>query len=325
MRRISMFAKNTLDMNMFTYSMRDLVACLINIFTGTILCAGAVLSANAAERKAPVTEPAVPKLEQRVDNLERLMQSQGLLDMLQQLQALKTEINTLRGQIEVNTHELEKLQERQRTLYNDLDERLKKYEGQNASRTSVPAATEPPLEVMSSSPSAEPVGTEAESSLTVENVTPAGPAPEVATPENVTAIENAPQDQAPSVAVDPLAAQAEYQQAFNLLKQSQYDKAIAAFNAFLGNYPQSQYSDNAQYWMGEAYFVTRRFNEAITEYMKLLTNYPQSQKAPISLLKIGYSYYELKQEAEAKKVLQDLILRYPGTTAAQDAEKRLQR
>jgi TolA-binding protein len=48
-------------------------------------------------------------------------------------------------------------------------------------------------------------------------------------------------------------------------------------------------------------------------------------KAPNSLLKIGYSYYELKQNDEAKKVLQDLIQRYPGTTAAQDAEKRLQR
>ena len=141
----------------------------------------------------------------------------------------------------------------------------------------------------------------------------------------MTATEVAPPDQALGAVDDPLEAQAEYQQAFNLLKQSQYDKAIAAFNAFLAKHPQGQYSDNAQYWMGEAYFVTRRYNEAITEYMKLLTNYPQSQKAPNSLLKIGYSYYELKQDADAKKALQDLIRRYPGTPAAQDAAKRLQR
>jgi len=304
--------------------MRDLMARLACIFSGAILGAGIVLSATAAERKAPVTEPASTNLEQRVDNLERQMQSQGLLDMLQQLQALKAEINNLRGQLEVNTHELEQLKEQQRNLYNNLDERLKKFEGKNVSRTTVPADTAPPLEVMPPSASAEPAGTQAESSLTVENVTPEGPAPSVATP-NVTATENAPQGQAPSATVDPLKAQAEYQQAFNLLKQSQYDKAIAAFNTFLGKYPQSQYSENAQYWTGEAYFVTRRFNEAITEYMKLLTNYPQSQKAPNSLLKIGYSYYELKQDAEAKKVLQDLIRRYPGTTAAQDAAKRMQR
>jgi tol-pal system protein YbgF len=305
--------------------MRDLMARLACIFSGAILCAGMVLPAAAAERKAPVTEPASTNLEQRVNNLERQMQSQGLLDMLQQLQALKAEINNLRGQLEVNTHELEQLKERQRSLYNDLDGRLKKLEGKSVSQSPAPTDTAPPLEVMTPRTPTEPAGTQAESSLTVENVTPEGPAPEIATPENVTATENATQGQAPSVAVDPLEAQAEYQQAFNLLKQSQYDKAIAAFNAFLGKYPQSQYSENAQYWTGEAYFVTRRFNEAITEYMKLLTNYPQSQKAPNSLLKIGYSYYELKQDTEAKKVLQDLVGRYPGTPAAQDAAKRLQR
>ena len=289
------------------------------------------MSATAAERKAPVTEPATQTLEQRVDKLERLMQSQGLLDMLQQLQELKTEINNLRGQIEVNSHVLDQLQAQQRTLYGDLDDRLKKLEGTNTPRTSVPATPEPPLQVMPPSTSMEPAGKEAESSLTVENVAPPVTPPEETTPENVTTPEtattgeNALPETAPATAADPLAAQAEYQQAFNLLKQSQYDKAIAAFNAFLGKYPQSQYSDNAQYWTGEAYYVTRRFNEAITEYMKLLSNYPQSQKAPNSLLKIGYSYYELKQNDEAKKVLQDLIQRYPGTSAAQDAEKRLQR
>lgn len=310
---------------MLTYSMHDLMTWLARIFSGAILCTGMVLPAVAAERKAPVTEPASTNLEQRVDKLEHMMQSQGLLDMLQQLQALKTEISKLRGQIEINNHELEQLKERQRSLYSDLDERLKKLEGKNVSRSPAPAGPEPPLEVMSPGTPVEPAGTEAESSLTVENVTAAGPASKGPTGENVTAAGNTPPEQTPSAPADPLAAQTEYQQAFNLLKQSQYDKAIAAFNAFLGKYPQSQYSDNAQYWTGEAYFVTRRFNEAITEYMKLLTNYPQSQKAPNSLLKIGYSYYELKQDAEAKKVLQDLIQRYPGTTAAQDAAKRMQR
>ena len=303
--------------------MRDLMVRFVFNSTVAAFCAGIALSANAAEKKAPVTEPSSAKLEQRIENLERLVQKQGLLDMLQQLQELKTEINTLHGQLEVNTHELEQLQERQRSLYNDLDGRLKNLEGKNVPQSA--ADTTPPLQMMPPGESVEPAGAEAESSLTVENVTPDSPAPEVAIPEDVTATENAPLGQAPVTTVDPIEAQAEYQQAFNLLKQSQYDKAIAAFNAFLSRHPQGQYSDNAQYWMGEAYFVTRRYNEAITEYMKLLTNYPQSQKAPNSLLKIGYSYYELKQDADAKKALQDLIRRYPGTPAAQDAAKRLQR
>ena len=94
---------------------------------------------------------------------------------------------------------------------------------------------------------------------------------------------------------------------------------------FLVKYPNSQYSENAQYWMAEALFVTRRYNEAITEYMKLISNYPQSQRVPNSLLKIGYSYYDTGQVTEAEKILKDLIQKYPGTTAARDAKDRLER
>ena len=284
------------------------------------ICTGIAVSAGAAEKKAPVTEPATIELAQRVENLEHLLQNQGLLDMLQQLQALQAEISNLRGQIETNTHELEQLNERQRSMYSDIDNRLQKLEGKNITATTPPAEITPPLQVMTPAETVQPAGTEAESGLTVETVTPPGQAPGTAGEE-----ENGAAVQPPSPATDPLEAQAEYQQAFNLLKQAQYNKAITAFSAFLGKYPQSQYSDNAQYWLGEAYFVTRRFNDAITEYMKHLANYPDSQKAPNSLLKIGYSYFELKQEADAKKVWQDLVQRYPGTPAAQEAEKRLQR
>ena len=294
----------------------------LRILASAILYMGIAAAAGAAEKKAPVTEPAITNLEQRVANLERLLQNQGLLDMLQQLQALQAEISSLRGQIEINSHELEQLKERQRGMYNDIDRRLQKLEGKNIAATPPSPETTPPLEVMTPTESTHAAGARAESGLTVETVpSPDQAADTAASPET----EDIPSDQHPPAATNPLEAQAEYQQAFNLLKQAQYDKAITAFDTFLGKYLQSQYSDNAQYWMGETYFVTRRFNEAITEYMKLLANYPQSQKAANSLLKIGYSYYELKQDADAKKVLQDLIRRYPGTTAAQDAEKRLQR
>ena len=166
-------------------------------------------------------------------------------------------------------------------------------------------------------------GNEAESTLTVENVA-------TDTQTEPPAVDTGPgiAEQPPAATVsedDALKAQADYQEAFLLLKKADYNQAINAFDTFLHKYPDSQYSDNAQYWMGEAYYVTRRFNEAITEYMKLVTNYPNSQKVPNSLLKIGYSYFELGQRDEARKVLEDLINKFPGTTAAQDAQERLKK
>ena len=48
-----------------------------------------------------------------------------------------------------------------------------------------------------------------------------------------------------------------YQAAFDLLKAGQYDRAIPAFQSFLAAYPGSQLADNAQYWLGEAFYVNK--------------------------------------------------------------------
>lgn len=240
--------------------------------------------------------------------------------MLQQLESLQREVANLRGQIEINTHELEQLKEQQRKFYLDVDNRLRKHHGQGES---VVGAESPPLEQMPSSESLTPAGEQADSALTIESVTPE--VSDTGAEESFEATTDAVAAEETEVAgpADPLEAQTHYQAAFNLLKQAEYDKAIDAFDKFLVQYPDSQYSENAQYWMAEALYVTRRHNEAITEYMKLVSAYPQSQRVPNSLLKIGYSYYEMGQADEAKKILQDLIQKFPGTTAARDAEDRL--
>jgi tol-pal system protein YbgF len=122
---------------------------------------------------------------------------------------------------------------------------------------------------------------------------------------------------------DPVQIQAEYQQAFKLLKQSQYDQAIKAFAKFIKAHPDNQYSDNAQYWMAEALYVKRQYEDAIKEYNNLVSNYPESQKVPHGLLKIGYSYQELGKIEEAKLWYTDVRQRFPGSTASRLADDRL--
>lgn len=292
---------------------RSFVLCLVLIWT----------TVSLAERAAPVTEPSSATVEQRLQNIERLLQNQGLLDMLQQIQRLQQEVTDLRGQTEVNSHELAELKEKQRKLYNDIDRRLQQLQGGTTSTE----ADSPPLETVTPTEQVTPSGNETTNALTVETVKDdEGVVPEQATPADENAEEPALETttaEEPEIKPDPLAIQSEYQEAFNLLRDAEYDRAITEFDRFLSKYPDSQYSDNAQYWMGEAYYVTRRFNDAITEYMKLVSNYPESQKVPNSLLKIAYSYYEMGQKKDAEKILNDLIKQYPGTSAAADAEKRL--
>jgi tol-pal system protein YbgF len=133
--------------------------------------------------------------------------------------------------------------------------------------------------------------------------------------------------QAPTTvaAVDSAEEQRTYQTAFDLLKSGRYDQATLAFQDFLAKYPSGQYADNANYWLAEAYYVTRKFEPALKQFESLVADYPQSQKLTHALLKIGYIHDELGQREQAEQVLDDLIKRFPDSTAAGLARKRLQR
>ena len=118
---------------------------------------------------------------------------------------------------------------------------------------------------------------------------------------------------------------AAYQAAFGLLKDSQYDRAIVAFQKFLVSYPNSQLADNAQYWLGEANYVNKAFPEAQAAFQRVVDKYPQSRKRPDALLKIGYCQYELKQWDTAKATLSQVTAQFADTPAGHLAQQRLDR
>ena len=115
------------------------------------------------------------------------------------------------------------------------------------------------------------------------------------------------------------------QQSLALFQQGKYEQSIKGFSRYLQQYPNSQYADNAQFWVGEAYYVMRKFEPAITQYQKLITNYPDSQKQAHALLKIAYSFDELGRSDQAVKMLSQLKQQYPDSSAARLADERLQR
>ena len=287
----------------------------------------------------------------RLEKIERVLSNQGLLEMLQQMGTLEEEISRLRGELEVQNHALEQIKKRQRDLYRDIDRRLQRFETPLTTAIGEAAgAAEPPLQTLSPITETEVTGTEQqdEMTLTLELV---GQEPEAgATGESIvplttpqeplaglegtgTAADPA-QDMTPSeapdgasvaipVSVDPGRIQTDYQNAFNLLKQSRYERSVGAFREFLASYPDSEYADKAQFWLGEAYYVNRLFDQALVEYNALLQNYPDSRKLAQAQLKAGFCQLELGQIEPAKQQLEDLIQQYPGTTAARLAQDRL--
>ena len=118
-------------------------------------------------------------------------------------------------------------------------------------------------------------------------------------------------------------AEANYQAAFELLKQSRYEEAIAGFKQFLAAFPNHQLRGNAQYWMGETYYVTQKYPEALEAFKIVLNDYPNSRKIPDALLKIGFAYYEVKNYSQARKALDSVLNNYPESTAARLAAERI--
>jgi len=116
-----------------------------------------------------------------------------------------------------------------------------------------------------------------------------------------------------------------YQAAFALLKAGQYDRAIAGFQTFLSTYPASGLADNAQYWLGEAYYVNKQYPESLAAFQRVVEKFPGSRKLPDALLKIGYCDYELKDYSAARSALEQVAAKYPDSASARLAQQRLEK
>ena len=116
----------------------------------------------------------------------------------------------------------------------------------------------------------------------------------------------------------------EYRAAVELVKQGNYADALTALHAFIAHYPHHDYADNAQYWIGEAFYAQKDFDRALVEFRATIETYPRGNKVPDSLLKVGYCYFSLGQPDKARAVLQQVVTLYPKSEPAALAAKRLE-
>jgi tol-pal system protein YbgF len=273
--------------------------------------AGALALLAVAMATAPAALAESTK--DRLDALERKLDSRSLLEMLNRIEQLQGDVQRLRGDVELQTHRLEALQRQQREQYLDIDRRLQQLEtgvaGGSAGSTAamqgqLPEAASPPVQPQ------PPVAA-------VPPATPQRP-PLANRPEPLAAPPGA-------AATNTEAEQAEYDTALAILREGRYAEAAQAFNRFLAANSGSVYADNATYWLGETYYVTRDFDQALATFQALVSRYPQSSKVSDSHLKMGYIYYEKKDWKAAREQLDLVVNQYPGTTTARLAADRLQR
>jgi tol-pal system protein YbgF len=114
-----------------------------------------------------------------------------------------------------------------------------------------------------------------------------------------------------------------YSEAYRIFKDGKYDSARRKFQEFLKSFPNAEYSDNAQFWIGECYYFERNYEKAILEYEKVVQNYPKGNKVPNALLKQALSFLKLDDKSSSMLLLQRVIKEYPNTNAARIARSKL--
>ncbi|MBI1649969.1 tol-pal system protein YbgF [Hyphomicrobium sulfonivorans] len=111
-----------------------------------------------------------------------------------------------------------------------------------------------------------------------------------------------------------------YETAYGYLMQRDYPAAQGAFEDFLGRYPQDSLAGNAQYWLGEAYFVRGEYKAAAAAFLKGYQNYAGNARAADSLLKLAMSLDRLGQKDAACSSFGELSTRFPN--AAENVKSR---
>lgn len=119
--------------------------------------------------------------------------------------------------------------------------------------------------------------------------------------------------------------QGAYQRGLDALKANDFATAITRFKDFLRNYPQSSLDGNAQYWIGESYYVAHDLDNAAAAFGAVNSQYPKSQKVPDALYKLGLTQVEQKHLTDARATLNQVVQRYPDSSAAKLATAQLQK
>lgn len=115
-----------------------------------------------------------------------------------------------------------------------------------------------------------------------------------------------------------------YRRGTDALRGGDHAAAVAAFRDVVARFPRHEYADNAQYWLGEAFYDQRDYARAIAEFRATVAHYPRGNKVPDALLKIGFSYQALGDATKARAALEQVVAVYPGSSPAAIASARLQ-
>lgn len=223
--------------------------------------------------------------------------------------ALEAEIRALTNRVEEINFTVRRLDDRLTKLVEDVDFRLTAIERNMSAGGGTGTA---PASKSGAASQPQTLGTVSQDA--VDRVPAATTAPERPVAQAATRAPSV----APSEALEGTPEQ-RYDVAFGLLQSKRFGEAEASFERFVADHPDHELAGNAQYWLGETYYVQGDYERAASAFLEGYKNYRSSSKSPDNLLKLGITLAILNQKADACAVFSELKDRYPN---AQNSIKR---
>lgn len=259
--------------------------------TPTPLASGTGAASQAADG------PAIARMGARMDSLEADLR--GTTGAMEQVNFLVNQIS-----------------ERLDKLVSDVDFRLSTLEtqggvapmaGQSANQPSLVSAPSPvAVQTVDPSPGSQTLGTVSLSEIAkMEQAKSAS--------LNPTAPQTAPAsvNSAPAGILPAGTAKEQYNYAFNLLRQTNYDQAEVALKQFITTHAGDPLASNARYWLGETYYARKAYTEAAQAFFEGYSKDSKGSKAPDSLLKLGMSLAGMGKGDEACAAFGKVLSDYP--------------
>jgi len=125
-----------------------------------------------------------------------------------------------------------------------------------------------------------------------------------------------------------LSVQQQFQAAFEFVKKSDFPNAQTALTQFINDNKTSPLLSNAYFWLGEIYFIQKKFEDAAVQYLKGYKAMPRGAKAAESLYKLTLALEKLQNKTQACKTLDRLNQEFPDMAKSlrfkvQDAIKQI--
>ena len=103
-----------------------------------------------------------------------------------------------------------------------------------------------------------------------------------------------------------------YKYAYDMLVQGNYAEAELSFKTFIGEHPKDTLASNAYYWLGETYYVQKKFQLASISFARGYKNFPKGNKALDQLFKLSLTFINLGKNEDACATFSKLELEFPN-------------